>query len=242
MQLNNIFSYRPKFLSIIKNTITVSDVWLFASLVILFLYFKLPDSDGSAGYVSVRLGLLFFLFLIIWFSTQNFQKWFSLLIITVVLYCNFKLNSYYITATNDLNDVAKECNNASEYILPNSIVLPINYSDNWLYAHFSNYLSVDKPMIILENYECGTGYFPLKWNEASIPNTLLGSTPSNKLSCLQWKSNAQNPTRPIDYVFVLGNMDAKADSCNQEIKQILSDNYSLTYHTDNCKLYQLKSN
>jgi hypothetical protein len=233
IQLNNKFS--------LKNVIRVSDVWLFTSVAILFLYFKLPDSDGSAGFVSVRLGMLFFLFLIIWLSTQNFQKWFGLLIVGVVLYCNFKLNIYYGSATKDLNKVAIECNKASEHILPNSIVLPLNYSYHWLHGHFSNYLGIDKPMIILENYECGTGYFPLKWNEKSIPNTLLGNTSVNDLLCLQWKSNPQNPSIKIDYVFVLGNMNAKTDSCNQELKQILLENYILTYHSENCKLYLLKN-
>ena len=238
IQLNYEFSYRTKFLSIIKNIIKFSDFWFFGSIIILFLYFYIPNSDGSAGFVSVRLGLLFFLFLIIWLSTQNFPKWFGLVITGIVLYCNFKLNNYYRSATKDLNKVAIECYYASEYILPNSIVLPLNYSDNWLQAHFSNYLGIDKPMIILENYECGTDYFPLKWNEKSIPNTLISL---NELPCLQWKSFSQNSSIKIDYVFVLGNMNAKTDSYNKEIKQILLENYILTYNSESCKLYKNKN-
>jgi hypothetical protein len=240
--LSNIdFSIKTKFTLAIKNIFRVADFWLIASIIMLFLYFNLPDSDGYAGYVSIRLGLLFFIFYIIWLSTQKFPVWLGLLTTGVVLYCNFKLNSYYSTATKDLNNVAKECYKASDYILPNSIVLPINYSDHWLHGHFSNYLGIDKPMIILENYECATGYFPLKWNDASIPNTLLGNTSSHELSCLQWKSNNQNPTVIIDYVFVLGNIDAKSDACNIIIKQILSEKYTLTYSSDNCKLYQINN-
>jgi hypothetical protein len=233
IHLNTKFSF--------KNVIRISDVWLFASIAILFLYFKLPDSDGSAGYVTVRLGLLFFIFLIIWLSTQNLKKWYSLLVVAAVLYCHFKLNVYYTSATKGLNKVAIECNNASNHILPNSIVLPLNYSDNWLYGHFSNYLGIDKPMIILENYECGTGYFPLKWNENSMPNTLFGDMSIDNQSCSQWKSNTQNSPIKIDYVFVLGNIDLKTDSCNQKIKQTLLDNYTLIYHSENCNLYQFKN-
>jgi len=33
------------------------------------------------------------------------------------------------------------------------VVLPINYSDNWLSGHFSNYLAIDKPIIVLENMD-----------------------------------------------------------------------------------------
>jgi len=224
-----------------KNLIKVSDIWLFTSITILFLYFKLPVSDGSAGYVTERLGLLFFIFLIIWLSKQYLRKWFSLIMVAAVLYCHFKLNIYYSSVTKDLNKVAIECNNVSKYILPNSIVLPLNYSDNWLYGHFSNYLGIDKPLIILENYECGTGYFPLKWNEKSIPNTLFGNVSLNEFPCLQWKSNTQNLPVKMDYIFVLGNIDLKIDSCNQKIKQNLFKNYTLTYYSENCKLYKSRN-
>jgi hypothetical protein len=65
---------------------------------------------------------------------------------------------------------------------------------------------------------------------------------SNDIPCLQWKSNPQNPMVRIDYVFVLGNIDSKTDSCNQKIKQILTEHYTLTYNSENSKLYQLKNN
>lgn len=240
IQLHAKFSLGA-ILAIIKKTIRVSDVWLGGAIVILIFYFKLPDSDGAAGFLSMRLGLLFFLVLMIWLSTQNFPKWFSLLTIGVALYYHFKLNIYYNTAAKDLNKVAIECNNASEYILPNSIVFPLNYSDNWLHEHFSNYLGIDKPMVILENYECGPGYFPLNWNEKSIPNVLLGNIPSKQFSCFHWKNNIQNHPLPIDYIFVFGNLDEKTDSCDQVIKQILSEQYILKYNSNSCKLYQIKN-
>ena len=238
IKLNPEFCWRTNFSSVFRSLIGFSDFWLFGTMIILLIYLKLPDSDGSAGFVSVRLGLIFFLFLIIWLSTQHFPKWFNLLLVGIVLFCNFKLNQYYISATKDLNKLAIECVDASKHILPNSIVLPLNYSENWFHEHFSNYLGINKPMIILENYECGTGYFPIKWNKKTIPNTLFGNLDKNQLPCLKWESNIKNASKKIDYIFVLGNMELKNDSCNQAIKQNVLENYFLIHKSENSLLFR----
>ncbi len=241
IKINYALTFRDKLFSVVKQIFTISEFWLVSTIFILVLYFKLPDSDGNAGYVSVRLGLLFFLFLIIWLSTQKFPTWFGLFIVGIVLYLNFSRNEFYSNATKDLNHVALQCNEASKYILPYSVVLPLNFSDNWLHGHFSNYIGIDKPMVILENYECELNYFPIKWNDKSIPNLLLGNiTRFDQLNCLKWRSNAKNTSTKIEYVFVLGNMDARMDSCNQKIKHIINENYNLIYHAESCKLFRAK--
>lgn len=225
-----------------KGKIVLSNFWMVLALSMLLFYFVLPDSDGAAGFVSVRLGLLFFIVLIIWLSTQRLPKWFTILGVLVVLYCNLRLTVYYSSVIRDLDKVAVECYEMSEQIAPNSVVLPLNYSDNWLAPHFSNYLGVDKPMVILENYECATGYFPVKWNEAKIPATLLGTTPPEQYSCLEWKSNAQSSLKkPIDYVFILGDIDSGTDSCTASIKENLEQNYSLISKTENSQLFKRKT-
>jgi len=225
----------------LQNIIRVSDFWLIIAGIIILLYFILPDSNRSAGYVSVRLGLIFFIILTIWLACQEYHKWLIIPAVVVVLFLNFGLNLRYSSSMIKLNTIAINCNEASKYIPENSIVLPLRYSNLWLAGHFSNYLGIDKPMIILENYECGTGYFPLKWNDDSIPNTLLGNIESNKMSCLSWKTNRENKTDVIDYVFVLGNLDMKADSCGLIIKNHILENYNLVFNNEDCELYEDKN-
>jgi hypothetical protein len=105
-------------------------------------------------------------------------------------------------------------------------------------VHFSNYLGIDQPMVILENYECGTGYFPLKWNNGSTPHVLLGDSGIEVFSCLNRQNNAQNPDMRIDYVFVLGNMQASEDPCVGEIRSTLVKYYTEVYQTASCILYK----
>lgn len=238
INFNTSKSSLKRILFVCKDLLVISNFWLIATLIILFLYFKLPDSDGTAGYVSVRLGLLFFMFLILWLSTLKYAKWFVKFIIGSVLLLNFMLNMYYIKSTGRLNKVAIECSNASKFIEPNCVVIPLNYSDNWIHGHFSNYLGIEKPMIILENYECSTGYFPLLWNEKSIPNTLLGNISIDQQPCKLWKSNTLNAKVYADYIFLLGNIGPESDSCNIKIQQNIANYYRLVYETKNCKLFK----
>lgn len=230
-------SRKRSFLSENKNILIKSDFWIIATLTICILYFTLPDSDQVAGFFSVRFGLLIFIFLIIWISTQKISKWVIWLSIISIIYFNVRLNNYYATVIKNLNKIAVNCESAAEYIEPNSIVLTINYSDNWLVGHFSNYLGVDKPIVILENYELGTGYFPLQWKDNSIPNLLLDNIDSGKLSCLQWKTNKSNSKKDIEYVFILGEISSEPDTCSQ----IITNNYVLIYENESCSLYKIKN-
>jgi len=224
------------FKSIIKSIII--DKWLMVLVLIIILYFKLPDSDNHAGYVSMRLGWLLFLFLIVWINTNNLPKWIGLLSILISFYVHFNLNNYYIKVEKQLNDISSQCYEAGQKISKNSIVLPLNYSDHWFVTHFSNYLGISKPSIILENYECDVGYFWLKWNK-NLPTLTLDSINVNQLYCINWKKNGSEYKNKINYVFVLGNFDAKNDSCNTVVKKIVSNSYTLIYSSSYCQLYRI---
>ena len=139
-----------------------------------------------------------------------------------------------------LNKVAVNCNEMSEHIPANSIVLTLDFTDNWLLSHYSNYLGIDKPMVLMENYEAATGYFPVNWNQNTMPNTLFGDLSWNDVPCIEWHSNTANNEQVIEYVFVLGELDSKVDSCNQIVKQNLSNYYMQTFRNESCTLYQRK--
>ena len=232
-------SLKDKILSYCGSNIRISDFWIISSFIILFMYFLVPDSDGGAGFVSVRFGLLFFIVLIIWLSAQTFPQWLRLLFVGIMLYCNFQLVLYYTSTIKYLDQIAVNCNNTSKHIEPNSTVLPLNYSEHWLVGTFYGYLGIDKPLVMLENYEASLGWFPLKWNNKAIPNTLLGSINSSQLPCKQWKCNTHNPPQAIDYVFVLDDINNRNDSCNQRINNAILENYILVYKNENCELFKL---
>jgi hypothetical protein len=71
---------------------------------------------------------------------------------------------------------------AKKFIRPYSVVLPLDFAPcgknkqgqiisdrNFLFYHASQYMGIEKPMIILDNYEANMGYFPLRWTDNTNP-------------------------------------------------------------------------
>ena len=217
-------------------------LWLIMSITFLIALFIVPDNIGAMGFMSSRMLLFFFLFLIAWLSTKKFHAWLTILVFIIINYVNIALlNIYYKSAKNN-NIITNDISNASLKIEPFKTVLPINTNDYWLYGHISNYLGIDKPIVILENYEASLDYFPLKWNRHDIPNLNFGTmSPSNE--CLSWVSNSKNEISLIDYVFILSDgQKIISDECENKIINILAKDYIEVYKSndDRIMLYRLK--
>ncbi|MCJ7473096.1 MAG: hypothetical protein MUP02_09895, partial [Actinobacteria bacterium] len=222
-----------------------SNFGLLISAIFLVALFIVPDSNGSTfGLVSSRIILFFFLFLIAWLSTKKFHTWLHILAFIIISYVNIALLNIYYSATRDNNILATEINKASLEIEPFKTVLPILNGDYWLHGHISNYLGIDKPMVILENYEATLDHFPLKWNTDKIPNLFFGRMSPEDI-CLSWVSNINNDISEIDYVFILNEeQEIISDDCAQKISNALNEDYSAVYKSEDNKilLYRLTQN
>ena len=120
-----------------------------------------------------------------------------------------------------------------------SLVLPLNFSKNWLAGNYDNYLGIDKPMVILHNYEASTGYFPVHWNREKMPNTLLGNQNSIP-KCLDWIGEKAHASYVIDYVFILVDYIDEELKCKETIEKSVRQNYELIYSDAYCHLYTKK--
>ena len=216
-----------------KALFRVNDIWLALAAFLLVLLFVVPNS-ASAGMMSDRFALLFYLFWVVWMAVQPFPRWLAQAATAVVLILNFALTYRYIRVAKDQNQLAVRCVAAAEHIRPGSIVLPFNYSDNWLAPHFSNYLGIEKPMVILENYEADTGWFPLLWRQGRPSPVFEVDT-----ACRPSRDQAAGSPVAVDYVFVLGRMNA-ADSCQFQVKRVLDRDFLPVYQSDDAAvlLYQ----
>lgn len=238
-EINNMLYGAINKKSILTRLININNSWLIVFFVLFCMYFFLPlaDDDDAGGFFKVRLALLFFIILLIWISTLTISKWMNIIAISIMLFFHFKLNEYYATVIKELDIHAQECYELSQKIPANSVVLPVDVSGHWLKGHFSNYLGSDNPLIILDNYECTKGYFPVIWNENSFPNYLLNGKNPDEIPCLWWKSNQKNEPYEIDYVFVLGDVGSINESCLQE--NILF-NLEMVYQSTSCSLFKSK--
>lgn len=222
-----------------KGFFRLNDTWLLLTGIMLLLLYKLPDDNGSASIISMRFGLLFFLFLLIWISSMKQAKWFMFICFTLLLAIHFKRIRYYDSIIDQYNTTAINCAKASNYVKPGSVVATLNFT-YWSQAHFSNYLGIDKSLVILDNYEATMNYFPLLWNIQKLPDFQLGGKPitENPLFLLT-PSNKQNQKREIDYLFVLGNWDS-TNAEHLKTLQTVSANFIRTYKNEQCIVYRRK--
>ena len=213
------------------------NVFLIVGIIVLILYFAVPDS-ASAGMMSERLCLVFFIYMVLWLSIQTLPDWLGKFSIFIVLIVNFGLLARYMKATRAYNAEASSIYEAANYIAPYSVVLPLNNSENWLDGHFSNYVGTDKPMIILENYEANTAWFPIKWNENKLPNFNLNGS-NFELPAFVWSKNVnKNNSQTIDYVLIRGIANKITTTQIEELSQF----YNEIFRSENgfVRLYKAK--
>ena len=129
------------------------------------------------------------------------------------------------------------CNKAADYVAPNSLVLPIYCMDNWFSGHFVDYLAVDKPIVMVYNYECLMGYFPVIWNEKEKPNYYMGD-PANPSVFIDFELTKGRKSLPLDYVFIVGQLDPEKDWFFSKLHRVLTEKFTRVYATEGCSLYR----
>jgi len=212
--------------------------WLLMSmLVLIFLYFTLPEAYGTASYINLRISFIFFIVMILWLSTFRIPWQIGLAAAIISFSINILLIKYYIPTIYRLGKLASECNKAAEYIPDNQMVLPINCSKEWFSGHFVDYLAIDRPILMLYNYECEAGYFPVVWNKKTRPNYYMGNPISPELFS-HFDIIKGNPYVRVDYVFLIGKYRFEDDWYYEKLDKILKSDFERVYQSKNCYLYR----
>jgi len=129
----------------------------------------------------------------------------------------------------DLNKQVEIVRNAGKIIKPNSVVLAVGVTGNWMLMHFPDYIGVDKPLIILDNYEANDGWFAVNWNNHKIPRIVADSNDSVPPN-LDVKWIPSKETKIFDYVFIYGNYkDFRKKDDWKLLNQDLDKNFKPVY-------------
>jgi len=208
--------------------------WAILTLISLILLFVMPDSSSGGGYISQRISLFLFFFVLLWINENLYPKMLARAAAGLVVILHFMLVVQYIKVAATQNKEAGYMAEVAGHIKPGSVVLPIRSSWNWLDGHFSNYLGIDKPLTILENYEASTGYFPVLWNDERVPAFEIGYGASD---CAYWKKGNAVVAQP-DYIVFWGVKDPEA--CEAGLLETVQQHYELVYTSqeDHVKLYR----
>jgi hypothetical protein len=219
-----------------------SVVFLMAFFILLLMFFIIPDGS-SVGMMSIRFCIYVFVFFLLWLSMQNNYKAITWIVSVIVIAAHFTLLvNDHLPAEQGLEERSEIMKATADYIQPNSIVLDIDVTDNWLYGHFGDYLTSNKPLVIIPNYEPNYGWFATVWND-EVPQIIYNGNESVPKYCdLPNGKNKQN-TQEIQYVFIHGDFNKiqKEDKWSG-VKEGLINRYVKAYTSadSSIHLFQLK--
>jgi hypothetical protein len=212
----------------------VSDSILLLSAIIFVLYLVIPDA-ASVGWMSVRLSYFFFIFIIMWIATQKGSKLVTWGIAIFVMIIHFKLLlRVHQPVISGLTKKVKTLEEAGKFIKPNTVMLSVDVTGDWLAYHLPDYIGADKPVVIVDNYEANDGWFAVSWNTYTLPQMLLNgkslAPPFDNLSPVS--------ASEINYIFVYGQYDDILQKQQWEtLRKIINEEYTVTYVSPNSDIH-----
>lgn len=206
------------------------DSFLLLSVILLIMFFTLPDWMASGGYVSMRLLLFFFLFLLAWIGLQQLHLIVKAIAVIVFLLVSGCFWLYHREQSKILAQDALEIYHAAEQVEEGSVVLPVDHSGNWLHSNFSNYLGAEKNIVVLDNYEADKPQFPLRWRDNKAPyNVVAADFGNNYHPCLDLANYEKVSGNEIDYVLRWHFNRQSTDSCDVITAGRINGSYDLVY-------------
>ena len=204
-----------------------SDSWLLISLAGLAAYFILPDAMAGGFNTSARLLLFSMLFLCCWLvvsPTPNSVLGILLLLIVPLDLYHLKIQSAGSAA------LGKECDeflSLSPALQDGMVLLPLNYSTNWLHSNFSNYYGVlDEHVIVMDNFIANTQFGPVQWNEGMAPCGDLGDHTVSNNPCVRINAYRPGTTEQVNTVHTWKRTNTQEDSCNTDVGRQLDMDFN----------------
>lgn len=184
----------------------------------LLMVFIIPDSVASGGILSVRLIMLFYVFLLLWLSTMRLPQLASRLSAFFATCISLLFINTHYDIQKSLSKEARQFTDAALLFPTDAVVVPLNYSGNWLQANLCCYAGAVRPLVILDNYEATYRNFPLIWKEGMNPEQHLGNNVSSGNPCIRLQGSMQSTGRDIIGVLAWKMGSAEHDSCYSDLQ------------------------
>jgi hypothetical protein len=198
-------------------------VWLMCWLACLLLFLTLPDMASGGGFISSRLHILMLLIWAAFLAAMNkdyrkFTKAWGL-----VLFMNLYLLVFYTKTSIHYGKVMYDFQNTVAQIDPNSIVLSLNYSEDWFLPHLTESVSLNSPALMLNNYEAQNNYFPLRWQDDEVIHRDLQRLKSHLAQppCGSKAALSAEVFKP-DYIIRYAFNPNKDLNCEESMQELLS--------------------
>lgn len=213
--------------------------WAISVLVILVLFFFFPDWVASGGDISIRWALFFFYLLIVLIAAKGLPVKQLLLPVAVLVVAQLFCFRYHYNITKELSRDAETLAEAGSHIENDKVLLPLNFSYNWMHINFASYMALDRNIINLDNYEPTKPHFPLIWKKGEAVYDHMPGYGNRTPPCINIDAYEQSTHHRIDYLscFYLSDSD---DSCVANILNEIGKRFEPVYRSGPLQLYRRK--
>lgn len=181
-----------------------ADVPFVVAMVLLVLYFVLPDSAGYASYISVRLQWMALVLLIIAIALQDLPPVAYWVPVVMALLIHTARNGHISQHMAPLAMERDQLVDAAHRLPEGSVVLPISTEENWLLGHSASLLATQHPLVLLDNYETTMDYFPLVICPA-LPDVLRDHISGHDRCLGRLAEHLEKKTAPaVDHILIIG--------------------------------------
>jgi len=205
--------------------------WAYSALIVLTLFFIFPDWIVSGGFISIRWALFFFIALIIMIAAFGLSTKQLALPIILIMINHFVYINYHNEETKALSDDAVALVAAGEQMEENSVLLPLNYSTNWIQINHACYLASHKNIVNLDNYEPTKPHFPLIWKSGEEVYDLMKLYGNRNPPCINIDNYENQTGHRIDYLSRFRYDGNTTDSCTQIVETEISKRFNLIYES-----------
>ncbi len=197
--------------------------------------------------MDARLEIFFFMLLAAYIGSNAFIQRGTLAIGLSSLFLFAGISDIRTSVIKKTSDAVTDFLSVREYLKPYSVVLPLNFapngidlqgrvltSMNWIFTHAQEYNGIYMPLIMLDNYEANTDYFPLRWNEDLNPFFHLcrgnGIEAYQPYAVIDQYRNIQKVR--IDYIVMRGYAAERiTDNDTRKLVEEINRDYKIVYRS-----------
>jgi len=229
-----------------KQTTSLSLTFFILIIFNLFVYFFISDEFAGGSYINKRVNMMFFVFLLLLLSSFIYNTKY---IRNISLLVSFLLPIFLILSRYPsqykIAQISKDYISCSKMFPRGSKVLSLNYSSKGemeneilspqisIFRHIGCYLVSNNNLLIYDNYEANTDYFPLKWKDDKNPYKLISKNIDSGIENNPPSINFTN-NLTIDYIIIFGNKNRfKNENSLKEFENQLSKYFNLIFISQN---------
>ncbi|MBL7957880.1 MAG: hypothetical protein JNM49_07960, partial [Flavobacteriales bacterium] len=102
-----------------------------------------------------------------------------------------------------------------------SVLLPLNYSDNWLHSNLSNLLGARSGAVILDHFVAQAPFAPVQWRPERLPYAAIGDFDRSSNPCVSVNGYRDEHVPLVTHVLTYRMPKESADSCAIDVQRQL---------------------